>query len=213
VLGQTSDANLLPVIWVAAAAVYSGCSRAEEVRVPRRQPHDFVFHSPTERDNPFTVRFSATVTGANGRSFQTLGFYDGEGGPQDKTYRVAQSAEEVCRRAWEICMAGGYAVYYYTYTAWDVIRADDAPPGYSYFRHLREFFERTRYWRMKPCDRLVNEGYCLADPGREYVVFLKTARPFVLRIEGCRGRSRRSGMNLLQVKGRLPGNCGTGRSN
>ena len=40
-------------------------------------------------------------------------------------------------------MAGGYTCYYYTYTAWDIIRPNDTPPGYAYLRHLREFFEGT----------------------------------------------------------------------
>jgi len=38
-------------------------------------------------------------------------------------------------------MAGGYPCYYYTYTAWDVIPTADTPPGYRYFKLLREFFE------------------------------------------------------------------------
>ena len=80
------------------------------------------------------------------------------------TYRVAQAPEEVCRRAWEVCLAGGYGAYYYTYTAWDIVRPDDSPPGYRYFRQLREFFEHTGYWRMEPSDALVSEGYCLAEP-------------------------------------------------
>ena len=113
-----------------------------------------------------------------------FGYEHGPGGLNDKTYNVVQAPEEVCRRAWEVYMAGGYGAYYYTYTAWDVIRPDDTPPGYAYFRHLREFFEGTGYWRMEPSDALVSAGYCLADPGREYVVFLNRAEPFRLKLDG-----------------------------
>jgi hypothetical protein len=74
--------------------------------------------------------------------------------------------------------------YYYTYTAWDVVRPEDVPPGYAHFRRLRAFFEGTNYWLLNPADELVSEGYCLANPGREYVVFLNQARPFTLRLEG-----------------------------
>jgi hypothetical protein len=81
-------------------------------------------------------------------------------------------------------MAGGYGVYYYTYTAWDVIRPDDTPPGYAYFKHLRDFFQGADYWRMEPADGLVSEGYCLAEPGRQYLVFLNNARPFSLKLKG-----------------------------
>ena len=113
-----------------------------------------------------------------------FGYEHGPKGPSDKTYGVVQSPQEVCRRAWEVCTAGGYGVYYYTHTAWDVIRPDDTPPGYAYFKHLRDFFEGTDYWRMEPADGLVSEGYCLAEPGRQYVVFLNSARPFSLKLEG-----------------------------
>jgi hypothetical protein len=60
-----------------------------------------------------------------------FGYEHGPKGPEDVTYRVEQPAEEVCRRAWNVVMAGGYGVYYYTYTAWDVLRPGDTPPGYA----------------------------------------------------------------------------------
>ena len=111
-----------------------------------------------------------------------FGYEHGPDGPDDLTYRVGQPPEEVARRAWEICLAGGYTAYYYTYTAWDVIRPGHVPPGYACFRRLRDVFEGTRYWRLKPSDRLVTAGHCLADPGREYVVFLDQPQPFTLRL-------------------------------
>jgi len=113
-----------------------------------------------------------------------FGYEHGPGGLQDKTYNVVQTPEEVCRRAWEIYMAGGYGAYYYTYTAWDVLRPEDNPPGYAYFRRLRDFFETTTFWRLEPSDELVSTGYCLADRGREYVVFSDRGAPFTLKLEG-----------------------------
>ena len=113
-----------------------------------------------------------------------FGYEHGPGGPEDRTYRVAQPPEEVCRRAWEICLAGGYVAYYYTYTAWDIVKPDHVPPGYAYFKRLRAFFEGTRYWRMAPADDLVSKGYCLADPGKEYVVYQDHATPFTLTLDG-----------------------------
>jgi hypothetical protein len=113
-----------------------------------------------------------------------FGYECGPGGLSDKTYRVVQGPEEVCRRAWEVCMAGGYGAYYYTYTAWDVIRPQDTPPGYAYFRHLRDFFQTTAYWRLEPADALTSAGYCLAEPGRQYLVFLNHAAPFSLMLAG-----------------------------
>jgi hypothetical protein len=116
-----------------------------------------------------------------------FGYEHGPGGLTDKTYNVVQSPEEVIRRAWEVYVAGGFGVYYYTYTAWDVVRVKDTPPGYVYFKHLRDFFERTTYWRMKPIDGVCSAGSCLAEPGREYVVFLGEAASFTLKIEGAVG--------------------------
>ncbi len=82
-----------------------------------------------------------------------FGYEQGPLGPEDKTYRSAQPSEEFVTRAWEVAMAGGYTAYYYTYTAWDVIRPDDQPKGYTYFKQLRAFFETTRYWEMAPAGR------------------------------------------------------------
>jgi hypothetical protein len=78
-------------------------------------------------------------------------------------------------------------VYYYTYTAWDVIRPQDTPPGYAYFKHLREFFDGVGYWRMKPAEGVASDGYGLADAGKEYVVFLNAAAPFTLTVHGIPG--------------------------
>jgi len=63
-----------------------------------------------------------------------------------------------------------------------VIRPSDTPPGYAMFRHLRDFFETTQYWLLEPADALVSEGYCLATPGKQYVVFQNTAQPFRLTV-------------------------------
>jgi hypothetical protein len=106
-------------------------------------------------------------------------------GTNDLTYRKGQSPEEVCRRAWEIQMAGGYTGYYYTYTAWDVIRPLDVPPGYSYFKHFGDFWRSTQFWKLEPADKLVSRGWCLAQPGRQYVVFQNRPQSFTLEIAGA----------------------------
>ena len=116
-----------------------------------------------------------------------FGYECGLGGVNDKTYNVAQLPEEVCRRAWEVYTAGGFGAYYYTYTAWDVIRPRDMPPGYKYFKHLRSFFESTSYWKLKPAEGIASDGYCLADAGREYVIFLNSAAPVTLALQGLTG--------------------------
>ena len=113
-----------------------------------------------------------------------FGYEHGPAGLSDKTYGVVQSPEEVCRRCWEICMAGGYGAYYYTYTAWDVIRPQDTPPGYAYFQNLRRFFEASQYWLLSPAEDSVTNGYCLANPGREYLVFFNQSQPVSILLQG-----------------------------
>jgi hypothetical protein len=116
-----------------------------------------------------------------------FGYECGPKGVSDKTYSVAQLPEEVCRRGWEVCMAGGFGAYYYTYTAWDIIRPGDTPPGYEYFKNLRHFFETIHYWKMKPTEGVTSDGYCLADEGHEYAIFLNEAQPFTLNLRGLAG--------------------------
>ena len=116
-----------------------------------------------------------------------FGYEHGPRGLNDKTFTVVQEPGELVRRAWEICLAGGYCAYYYTYTAWDVVRPQDTPPGYTYFKHLRDFFEGTGYWRMRSADDLVSAGRCLAEPGREYIVFHGRASPITLKVEHATG--------------------------
>ncbi|MCA9445801.1 MAG: DUF4038 domain-containing protein [Candidatus Omnitrophica bacterium] len=100
-----------------------------------------------------------------------FGYEHGPEGMEDKTYGVVQSPEENVRRAWEICMAGGYPCYYYTHTAWDVIRSEDTPKGYRLFSELKDFFEGMEYWKLEPSNSLIEEGYCLANPGEEYLFY------------------------------------------
>jgi hypothetical protein len=113
---------------------------------------------------------------------------DYEHGPKgldDKTYNGVHTPEETIRCAWEIALAGGYNAYYYTYTAWDVIRPLDVPPGYVFYKHFGDFWRATEYWKLEPADDLVNAGWCLAQPGREYVVFQNEAKPFTLKVAGA----------------------------
>lgn len=114
------------------------------------------------------------------------GYEYGPKGPTDRTFPSAQSPEEVASRIWIIQMAGGYNAYYYTYTGWDVIRPTDTPPGYAYLKNFHDFFNTTKYWTMTSNDSLVNKGYCLANPGKEYAVFQKDAAPFNLNISGLK---------------------------
>jgi hypothetical protein len=80
---------------------------------------------------------------------------------------------------------GGYTGYYYTYTAWNVIRPLDQPTGSTSMKHFGKFWHGTEFWKLVPCDLLVNHGWCLAHPGMEYVVYQEQAEPFTLDTEGA----------------------------
>jgi hypothetical protein len=44
-------------------------------------------------------------------------------------------------------------------------------------------FDKLAWQNMKPRPDLVNGGYCLADPGKQYVVYLEQAAPIRIKIE------------------------------
>lgn len=120
----------------------------------------------------------------------------GPGGSGDKTYREAQLPNAMMDTLWEIAMAGGYVAYYYTYTAWDVVRPLDVPPGYAMMKHFNNFWRATEYWKLEPSDKLVSVGYCLANSGQEYVVFQKQAVPFSLEISNAKSMLQAEWFNL-----------------
>jgi hypothetical protein len=111
------------------------------------------------------------------------GYEQGPLGPEDKTYRVADDALTIFKRAWDVYMAGAYGAYYYTYTSWDVIRVNDNPAGYGYYKNLAKFFNQTGLSLMEPNDALVSTGYCVANPGVEYVVYQPDKKEFTLSID------------------------------
>lgn len=145
------------------------------------------FRSDQQHDNFHKVTLDHQKQNAFPVVNVEFGYEHGLNGIEDKTYGVAQSPEEVCRRAWEICLAGGYIAYYYTYTAWDVIRPEDTPPGYAYFKNLYDFFSNTEYWLMKPADELVEDGYCLANKGKEYVIFVNKVDVLKIDLDNVSG--------------------------
>eukprot|EP00038_Savillea_parva_P029091 m.68779 g.68779 ORF g.68779 m.68779 type:complete len:185 (+) comp8536_c0_seq2:37-591(+) len=106
---------------------------------------------------------------------------------QLKTYGPQSRPDDMRLVLWAIQMAGGYANWYVSTTAWDVIVPGDVTPGYAYCRHVREFFNKTQYWLLQPNDSLVNtttgsgSAYALASP-TEMAVYLESAAPFRLQV-------------------------------
>jgi hypothetical protein len=112
------------------------------------------------------------------------GYEHGPKGLDDRAFGRSNTPEQVIDAIWKIQMAGVYNAYYYTYAAWDVIRPDDNPPGYEYIKNFVDFFAKTQYWLLKSDDILVSSGHCLANPGKEYIVYQDEAIPFTLNLSG-----------------------------
>jgi hypothetical protein len=97
----------------------------------------------------------------------------------------------ICHVLSAACCAcsGSCACRYVSTSAWDVIVPGDVTPGYSYCRHIREFFSLTPYWLLEPNDSLVTvvsgngTGYALSNPaGIELAVYLTLSGAFDLAI-------------------------------
>jgi hypothetical protein len=128
------------------------------------------------------------------------GYEQGPLGSEDKTYSGADDALTIFKRAWEVYMAGAYGAYYYTYTSWDVVRVNDTPTGYGYYRNLADFFDGVGLWLMKPDDSLVDSGHCLANSGVEYVVYQAESKEFSLKISNARSELKSEWFNPVTGK-------------
>jgi len=136
----------------------------------------------------------------------------GPGGLADKTFGKAQTAAQTARTLWDIAMAGGYTAYYYTYTAWDVIRPLDVPPGYAYLKHFGDFWRATDYWLLQPADKLVSTGWCLANPGKEYVAYQSQPEPFTLELSDVSGKLMGEWFDAFTGKSTAAGTFGNGQA-
>jgi hypothetical protein len=73
--------------------------------------------------------------------------------------------KEFLRRAYTISFAGGYVVYYYNNTAWDVLKPDPEPPGMARWQTLKNTLSSLPYWRMSPCPERAVGGPALCEAG------------------------------------------------
>lgn len=105
-----------------------------------------------------------------------FGYEHGPGGLDDVENDRGHTPEVMIDRACQIVMSGAYFVYYYTYTAFDVIDLSHVPPGYVYFQRLYDFFASLEWSDFEPHPECVVGGRpyrCMARPGEEYVFYLE----------------------------------------
>lgn len=106
-----------------------------------------------------------------------------------------QSAEALRRAAWEFSMAGTYQttgetakrgtdVWPDTGGGWVNGRGDSSMVMLHGYAHMVDFFTSFDWWKTNPDDSLVTHGnYCLADPGKIYVVYLPMAGSVKVKLE------------------------------
>jgi len=101
--------------------------------------------------------------------------YGYELGAEDlKTYNSGTTApwQDILDWTYALYMAGAYPCYYYNNTSWDLIKFEPEPEGWIRYRYLKDVLDGLSFNRMKSMNEMVASGYCLADPGREYLVYL-----------------------------------------
>ncbi len=96
----------------------------------------------------------------------------------------SDSSDALRRTAWDIVMAGGYQTAGETARrgtnigpdmggGWMNGRGDDTMTMFLGYGHMVDFFTGFEWWKTNPHDELVSAGnYCLADPGKTYVLYL-----------------------------------------
>lgn len=89
------------------------------------------------------------------------------------TYPIKQDWQDMIRGAYEVYLSGGYFVYYYSNTAWDLVKPDPEPPGMPRFQILKENLSALPYWLMEPKLELAAGGPCLAIPGSVYAFLVQ----------------------------------------
>jgi hypothetical protein len=97
-----------------------------------------------------------------------------EGAEPLKTYhsRTTASWQDVLKWTYALLAAGAYPGYYYSNVAWDLIRFEPEPAGWIRYEYLMNFMKDLPFNRMTGMNVLVDRGYCLAEPGRAYLVYL-----------------------------------------
>ena len=88
------------------------------------------------------------------------------------SYPIKQDWQEMVRGAYEVYLSGGYFVYYYDNTAWDVVKPDPEPPGALRFQILQKSLASLPYWKMEPKPELAAGGPCRAIPGLVYAFYV-----------------------------------------
>jgi len=107
----------------------------------------------------------------------------------------ARSADNRRRLAWEMYMAGGYQTTGEradrgtgwgpdTGGGWLNGRGDDTMVMLKGYGHIVDFFKAFEWWKTNPDNSHVNnQALCLAEPGRQYIVYLPKGGNVTVKLE------------------------------
>lgn len=106
-------------------------------------------------------------------------------------YEGDQTADELRKDEWEIVVRGGFFVYgntgTYHYNA-SMTEENLNSSGTLYSTILYNFFtQKTRWSEMKPDNSLVSIGFCLANLGQEYVIYLPKGGSIMVNLAAASG--------------------------
>jgi hypothetical protein len=82
---------------------------------------------------------------------------------------------------------GAYANYYYNNTSWNLVKFSPEPKSWKQFRYLRDWLDMMDLAPMAPDNEFARHGMCLAEPGRQYYVFLPEGGDEVLDLACAHG--------------------------
>ena len=111
------------------------------------------------------------------------------------SYPDGASADANRRAAWEMAMAGTYqttgetakhgtGAWPDTGGGWVNGRGDDSMTMLAGYAHMVDFFTSFEWWKADPHDELVDgHAYCLAEPGKTYVLYLPMGEKVSVGIE------------------------------
>jgi hypothetical protein len=112
-----------------------------------------------------------------------------------QNYPDGASAENMRKTAWEIYMAGCYQTTgetarrgtgYWPDTGggWVNGRGDASMGMLQGYARIVDFFTSFAWWKTEPHDELVTPGnFCLAEPGRQYAVYLPRGQKATVQLE------------------------------
>jgi hypothetical protein len=127
---------------------------------------------PTDQAHEYWVEKALFERAAHQRPYVNSEIYYERGVDQLPTYPLKEDWQDQVRSAYEIYLSGGYFAYYYSNTAWDLVKPDPEPPGMARYQILKDTLSALPYWSMEPHPELAAGGPCLAIPGNIYAFYV-----------------------------------------